>query len=96
MASNELQGNCLMDGVWDSAAKGTLFGIAGAGSGYAFNGAIAAASRAAFSRLPLATQLFLTSNAIGGPYLSRSAASWTMGGTVTGNAISTFISNLNQ
>jgi RHS repeat-associated protein len=96
IASNYLQGNCLMNGVEGSVLKGGAFGGLGAAGGYVANAALGAASRAAFNNLSLDQQLFATSNAITGPYVSQSAAAWAVGGTVTGNAVSTAISNANQ
>ncbi|WNL44031.1 RHS repeat-associated core domain-containing protein [Dyella sp. BiH032] len=96
MASNYLQGKCLTDGIEDTMLKGGIFGGLGAGTGYLTNAAVGAASRAAFNNLTLNQQLFATSNAIAGPYLSKSAAAWAAGGTVTGNALSTIVSNANQ
>jgi RHS repeat-associated protein len=95
-AGNALQGRCLTEGVLDSAAKGSLFGTAGAAVGSGINAAYGAYSRVAFNGLPLSDQLFRTSNALYGPYLSKSAAAWAAGGTVTANAASTLISNANQ
>ena len=82
--------------VCTAAINAGIFGGAGALLGGTFNQAFAAYRAYQFGQLPLATRVFLGSNAISGPYFPPGTPNWAVGGTVFGNLISNTVSNINQ
>jgi RHS repeat-associated protein len=94
-ASNALNSCEPQQAVAAAALKGGVFGGGGAFLGGTYNIAKAAWASTTYASLPLSTKLLLGSNAMSGPFFPP-GPNWSVGGTVFGNVISNFVSNLNQ